>query len=90
MAYYVYFSRIPAAALKTEIDGHVYANIPHRLTATNDGKVKIIEDFANPRYVRVEPVRIENGEAFVRFGRAGEKIAQLTNLPFGVTCKRIA
>lgn len=86
---YVYFSRIPATALKTEIDGHVYANIPHRLTAPNGGKVKITEDFANPRYVRVEPVRIENGEAFVRFGCAGENVAQLVNLPFGVTVERI-
>lgn len=86
---YAYYSRIPASALKTEIDGHVYANIPHRLTAPNGGKVKIIEDFENPRFVRVEPVRIENGEAFVRFGCAGGAVAQLDNLPFGVTVERI-
>lgn len=87
---YTYYSRIPAAALKTEIDGHVYAYIPHRLTAPNGGKVKITEDFENPRFLRVDPVRIENGEAFVRFGSAGGAVAQLHNLPFGVTVERIA
>lgn len=87
---YSYYSRIPAAAVKTEIDGHTYAHIPHRLTAPNGGKVKITEDYENPRYVRVEPVRIESGEVFVRFGCAGGAVAQLDGLPFGVTVERIA
>lgn len=75
-----FYSRIPAAALFREIDGHLYAYIPHRLTAGS-----IIEDFDNPRMVRFNQAGfIKNGEAYVYFGAVGA-LVNVGFIPFGVS-----
>lgn len=75
-----YFSRIPAAALRREIDGNLYALVPHHITPRG-----IREDFSAPRMVRADGCEIRNGEAWVLIGCMGDAIAQTTCLPFGVS-----
>lgn len=83
----LYYSRVPASALFTEIDGNQYARIPHRVTIRNE-KVLIVEDFANPRMVVANDAEIKSGEAWVLFAKAGEAIAQTENLPYAVSMVR--
>ena len=78
-----YFQRIPSAAARNEVDGNLYAYSNCRLKATNDGRITVVEDStANARMLRVETV--ENGEARVYLGMAGDAIAERVNLPFSV------
>ena len=79
-----FFSRVPAAAVFTEIDGNAYARIPHRLDA-NENKIRIIEDFDSPRMVRFNtPSFIKNGEAYVYFARVDDALS-IGYVPFGVS-----
>ena len=71
-----YFTRIPAAAVFREFDGHLYAWVGHRVTAEG------VRECA-PRMIRADEARIENGVAHVYIGRMGDAIAQRVNLPFG-------
>lgn len=83
-----YYSRIPATAVRVEIDGHLYARIPHRLT-TNGGHIAIAEDHSTPRMVRADDAKIRNGEAWIRFATVGDAIAPTDNLPFAVSAERV-
>ena len=79
------YSRVPAAALRTEIDGNVYAYIPHRLS---DDIARIIEDFATPRMVRFGAESfIRAGEAYVYFAKLGDALP-VPLLPFGVSSEQ--
>jgi len=81
-----YYSRIPAAAVFTDIDGNRYAHIPHRIDANG----AVIESFDKPRMVRFGLGSFfENGEAFVFFARTGLAIPVPLNLPFGVTVRGV-
>jgi len=73
-----YFSLIPAAALRRELDGHVYAHVGHTVSAAG------VRDCA-PRMVRADGCRVDAGVAWVPIGAMGDAIAQRVNLPFGVT-----
>lgn len=83
-----YYSRVPATAVRVEIDGHLYARIPHRL-ATKNGRIVIAEDYSNPRMVRVVGAKIRNGEAWIKFATVGDAIAPTANLPFAVSAERV-
>lgn len=78
-----YFATIPAAAVKSEIDGHLYAHLTFTLKESN-GKVTVTDD-GEVRMLRVHEVRPTNGTATVIIGKAGDAIATLVNLPFSVT-----
>ncbi|WP_315127289.1 hypothetical protein [Comamonas antarctica] len=76
----IFYSRIPAAAIKNYFDGKRYANIPHRM---RDGRV--IEDYENPAMMQFGPDSfIKNGEAYVPFAKRGDALP-LPYVPFGVT-----
>lgn len=83
----LYYSRVRASELFTEIDGNQYAWIPYRL-AMRGAKVHILEDHEHPRMVMANDAEIKNGEAWVLFAKAGEAIAQTENLPFAVSMVR--
>lgn len=83
---FTYYSRIPAAALRRQHDGHLYAWIAERIDPHVPGAaVRIVQDYDNPRMVRADDALIRNGEAWVPFARVGNYIAQKTNLPHGVS-----
>lgn len=76
-----YFALLPAAAVKRQHDGNLYAYVAHRVTA--DG-VRECE----PRMVRANDCAIANGVARVYIGCMGDAIAQTNCLPFGVAFER--
>lgn len=82
-----YYSRIPAAAVKREFDGHLYAYVPHAIE-----RERVCEDFDKPRMMRFcEPASFyRDGEAYVLIGRRGDAIPLGLPLPFGVTCIKVA
>ena len=78
-----YVSTIPISAVRHEIDGYLYTytnlymdRIPPMVT---------IKGGIETRMMRVHEVHPTNGTATVILGRAGDAIANLTNLPFSVT-----
>lgn len=76
-----YYSRIPAAAVFTMFDGKTYARIPHSI---QDGT--ILENFEAPRMLRFcAGSFIENGEAYILFGKRGNAIPVKGFVPFGVS-----
>ncbi len=80
-----FYSRIPAAAVRAEIDGHTYARIPHNY---NHAQNRITEDFDSPRLVRFnsESSFVWAGEAYVYFASRGDALPMPAHLPYGVTC----
>lgn len=72
-----YFQRIPAAALRREIDGHLYAYTDVRVTA--DGVCR-----CEARMVRADDAEVSHGVARVYVGCMGDAIAQTLNLPFSI------
>ena len=82
MAQHLY-SRVPAAAVYREIDGNIYARIPHGLT---DSGARVSVDYKTGRIVLFNPRGfIRNGEAFVWFASLGDALP-LPFLPYGVEC----
>lgn len=77
----VFFSRIPAAAVKDFFDGKQYANIPHAMAGD-----EIVEDFAAPRLMRFTDCSfIKNGEAYIQFAKRGDALPLPAYVPFGVS-----
>jgi len=76
-----YFASTPAAALRREIDGHLYAYVMHHVTAEGVRE-------CSPRMVRADGVKITNGVAYVWIGQMGDLIAQRLNLPFGIVAEQ--
>jgi hypothetical protein len=72
-----YFALVPAAAVRREIDGNLYAPVAYTVDREGVRECK-------PRMVRANPAHVENGVASVLIGKMGDAIAQRTNLPFGV------
>lgn len=78
----LYFSRIPSAAIHRQIDGKLYANIPHDMTVGGC----IVEDYDKPRMMRFDPPSFtKGGEAYVLFAKRGDAIPARGHIPFGVT-----
>lgn len=75
-----YYARIPAAAQRRLFDGHTYGIAYERM---NQGR---IETTCDEHMYRV--AFVTNGEAYLLLGRAGDAIAQIVNLPFGVSAFR--
>lgn len=73
-----YYERIPSAALRREIDGHLYAYVQHTVTPRGVAECP-------PRMVRADDAMVKAGEAYVFIGMMGEAVAQRTNIPFPVT-----
>lgn len=80
---FTYLATIPAAAVKREIDGNLYAHSNLELSVLPDGRVTI-KTVDKTKMLRVHSVHPTNGTANLILGRAGEAIANTTNLPFGV------
>lgn len=72
-----YFQRLPAAALRREIDGNLYA-----YTNVTVGANGVCE--CEPRMVRADDAEVKNGVVHVYIGSMGDAIAQTLNLPFSV------
>lgn len=72
-----YFFAIPAAALRREIDGNLYAHVA--ATVTGCGVVTCAA-----RMVRADGAIVSNGVARVPIGAMGDKVAQTLALPWGV------
>ena len=81
---FVYHVGIPAAAVKTEVDGKRYAHVGYTVTKAG---IRACE----ARRVRfTEPESyVHAGVAHVYIGRMGRAVAQLENLPFPVTVSEI-
>jgi len=78
-----YFERVPAAAAWS--DGtRQYAYGRHSLKQLPDGRFTVAE---GEREILRQVEFVENGEAYLAVGCAGEKIAVLANLPFAVTAQ---
>lgn len=77
-----YFERIPAAALRIEPDGNIYAYVGHTVHA--GGVIRCA-----PKMVRANNVKIVNGEAYIYIGGMGPGIAQTVNLPFSVSTEGV-
>ena len=82
---FVYFARVPAAAVRLLPDGNLYAYAFRNLRCLTSGRVTVGE-VEDARLLRV--ARIDRGEAYVYLGRAGDAIATTDNLPFDVTVER--
>jgi hypothetical protein len=78
-----YVSTIPAGAVRREIDGNLYAYSNLHLDV-QPGRVTV-KGGIETRMMRVSEIHPTNGTATVIIGRAGDAIAQTTNLPFAVT-----
>jgi hypothetical protein len=77
-----YYERVPSAAAYRNIDGNLYANSLARVVNLPDGRLTI----AIGERVRMMRVSyIQNGEAYVQIATAGAAIANVSNLPFGIT-----
>ena len=76
------FSRVPSAVVRQQVDGHIYANIPHCL---EDGK--IVTDYDNPRLLRADDARcfVKGGERYVWFATVGSALVKRVCPPFGVS-----
>lgn len=72
-----YFEPIPAAAVRREIDGHLYAYVQHTVTPQGVRQCPA-------RMVRADDARIRDGVALVYLGSMGDAIAQRVNVPFPV------
>lgn len=88
MATIKYYSRIPAAALRREIDGQLYAYIAERLSVSPKG-ARIVQDYTRPRMVRADGAKIASGEAYVLFATIGDAVPLLGHIPFGVSVEEI-
>ena len=80
---YTYVSTVPAGAVRREIDGNLYAYSNLHLDV-QPGRVTV-KGGIETRMMRVSEIHPTNGTATVIIGRAGDVIAQTTNLPFAVT-----
>jgi hypothetical protein len=81
----VYYARVPEAAAKPYWDGHTYATIRLELYDL-PGRVHVRES-KRDRLMRVD--HVQNGEAYITLGKAGDAIACCVNLPFSVTAVRL-
>ena len=82
-----YFSTIPAGAVFREIDGKLYAHTNLYLDVPPGHKrgTVTVKGGIETRMMRVHEVHPTNGTATIILGRAGDAIAETTNLPFSVT-----
>ena len=80
---YTYVSTVPAGAVRREIDGNLYAYSNLHLDV-QPGRVTV-KGGIETRMMRVSEIHPTNGTATVIIGRAGDAIAQTTNLPLAVT-----
>lgn len=78
---YTYYATVPEAAAKPHVDGHLYANTSVTMYGMPDGRRHVHEQ-ATVRMMRVSHVK--NGLAFIQLGKAGDAVACVTNLPFGI------
>lgn len=76
------FSRIPSAAARREVDGHLYARIPHKLV---DARIEV--DYKEPQMVRADDARCfhKGGEGYIWFATVGEALLKSIYAPFGVS-----
>lgn len=76
------FSRIPSAAVRRELDGHLYTYIPHKLV---DGRIEA--DFQKPQLVRADDARCfqKGGERYIWFASVGSALLSRICPPFGVS-----